>query len=95
VSRIDALQIDEEVSVLTKYSRMALQCVLAVFISSAVMLCGCGGSNSDGTAAANTEEGRRYNSLQKLGNDQTKQAIAAKKKQALAEIAQKKASQVK
>jgi hypothetical protein len=77
-----------------KYSSMALRGILAVSMSSStVMLCGCGGSNSDGTAAASTEDGRRYNSLQKLGNEQTKQAIAAKKKQALAEIAQKKVSQ--
>ena len=78
-----------------KYSRLALRGMLAVFMSNAVMLCGCGGSSSDGTAAATTEEGRRYNALQQLGDGHSKEEIAAQKKQALAEIAQKKAAQGK
>ncbi len=73
-----------------KHSIMALRGILAVFVSNAVMVCGCGGSGGDGTAAANTEEGKRYNALQQLGKGHSKQELAAYKKQALAEIAQKK-----
>ncbi len=74
----------------SKYSRMGLRGILAVFMSNAVMLCGCGGSSGDGTAAATTEEGKRYNALKQMGTGHSKQEIAAYKKQALAEIAQKK-----
>jgi hypothetical protein len=63
--------------------------MLAVCIFSAVMLCGCGGSTSDG-AATTTEEGRRFSALQQLGAGHSKQDLAAHRKQALAEIAQKK-----
>ena len=45
-----------------------------------------------GNAAATTEQGKRYQSLQKFGAGQTKADIAAKRKEAIAEIAQKKAA---
>lgn len=53
-----------------------------------VVLSGCGASSADGVA--NSEEQRRYRAIQKLGGLQTKDAIAEKRKQGLAEIAQKK-----
>jgi hypothetical protein len=63
--------------------------LLGLVLANALTVCGCGGANSEG-AAASTEEGRRFNSMQKLGALQSKEDIAAKKKEALAEIARKK-----
>ena len=49
-------------------------------------------ASSEGNAAATTAQGKRYQSLQKLGAMQTKADIAAKRKEAIAEIARKKAA---
>lgn len=46
-------------------------------------LVGCGGSDASATQPA-TEEAGRFNRLQKLGAMNTKEMIAAKKKEALA-----------
>ncbi len=77
-----AVVIDRKSKVRSLPRGLVLACVL---LSS-----GCGGSASDGSAAASTEEGKRYESLQKKGLMHSRADIAAKKKEAMAEIAQKK-----
>ena len=79
---IDALFFEKGETVPRKYSRLALRGMLAVFMSNAVLFCGCGGSSGDG-AAATTEEARRYSALKQMGTGHSKEEIAAHKKQAL------------
>jgi hypothetical protein len=81
----------KEVAVRPDRSTFVRRGAFGLFLASALALCGCGGANSEGSATASTEEGKRFNSMQKLGALQSKEVIAAKKKEALAEIARKKA----
>jgi hypothetical protein len=85
--------VNKEVAVRKDRSTFLLWGLLGLSLGSILPLCGCGGASSEGNAAATTEEGRRFQSLQKLGAMQTKEDIAAKKKEALAEIARKKAAE--
>ena len=62
-----------------------------VALGSVLFLGGCGGTSSEGNTAASTPEGKRFESLQQKGYAQSKADIAAKKKEAMAEIARKKA----
>ena len=54
-----------------------------------LVLCGCSGTNSTADDTASTAEGKRFNAMQKLGAMQTKADLAAKRKEALAELARK------
>jgi hypothetical protein len=81
----------KEVAVRPYCSTFVRRGVFGLLLANALALCGCGGANSEGSSTASTEEGTRFNSMQKLGALQSKEVIAAKKKEALAEIARKKA----
>jgi hypothetical protein len=68
--------------------RVSAAVIPAAFLGLAVGLSGCGASDGAG-GPVNTEQQARFKTLQKLGESNTKQAIAENKKKAAAESAQK------
>ncbi len=69
-------------------SSRLLGMLMILSVGSLLVLSGCGGSSSSASGPV-TEEGGRFKSLQKLGSQNSKEIIAAKKKQALQERAKK------
>ncbi len=72
-------------------STLLLRGMPGLVLGNVLFLCGCGGAESEGNAAAAPPGGKRFETLQQKGYAQSKAEIAAKKKEAMAEIARKKA----
>jgi hypothetical protein len=82
---------EKEADVRRDRSTLIIRGLLGLLLGNVLALCGCGTASSEGNATATSQEGKRYQSLSKLGSGQTKAEIASKRKEALAEAARKKA----
>jgi hypothetical protein len=74
-------------AVLKDRATICSRAFLCLFLGKAFLLSGCGGS--DTAQAVQAENEGRFKTLQKLGQSNTREAIADHKKKALAETKQK------